>query len=225
MVLKLLFRPLFIYLSRIIDIYRLKRKYPGLKIGDYVTIVSSSFMGGNSIASNSLISECEFGEYSYSSSNVFMCRAKIGKFTCIGPNVTIGLARHPLGKFASIHPMFYSASVDLGASFIDINKFEEKSEEVHIGNDVWIGEGVTIPGGVIIGDGSVIAAGAVVVKNVEAYTIVGGIPARRIKYRYNEETRLALIQMAWWDQSQNWLKQHSDYFEDVEKLISVWKSG
>jgi acetyltransferase-like isoleucine patch superfamily enzyme len=121
--------------------------------------------------------------------------------------------------------MFYSASVDLGASFIDINKFEEKSEEVHIGNDVWIGEGVTIPGGVIIGDGSVIAAGAVVVKNVEAYTIVGGIPARRIKYRYNEETRLALIQMAWWDQSQNWLKQHSDYFEDVEKLISVWKSG
>ena len=71
--------------------------------------------------------------------------------------------------------------------------------QVLIGNDVWIGDDVTILGGVRIGDGAVIAAGAVVVKDVPPYAIVGGNPAKIIKYRFPEETVERLRRIAWWD--------------------------
>jgi acetyltransferase-like isoleucine patch superfamily enzyme len=223
MVIKLFFRPIFFRIKKIVSICRLKRKYPDLAVGDYVTIISSSFEGSNSVANNSLISECVFGKYSYSGNNAFICRAKIGRFTCIGPNVSIGLAKHPVENIASVHPVFYSFRVKSGASFVKSNKFDELSETVYIGNDVWIGEGVTIPGGVTIGDGAIIASGAVVVKDVGPYEIVGGVPAKRIKYRFSIAARSALIEMAWWDKDEVWLKKHSSYFEDVEKLIKIMR--
>lgn len=89
--------------------------------------------------------------------------------------------------------------------------------QVLIGNDVWIGDNVTILGGVRIGDGAVIAAGAVVVKDVPPYAIVGGNPAKIIKYRFPEETIERLRRIAWWDWDGEKIREcREDMYGEVE---------
>lgn len=71
--------------------------------------------------------------------------------------------------------------------------------DVIVGNDVWMASGVKILSGVKIGDGAVIGANALVSKDVEPYSIVGGNPAKLIKYRFDEETISKLLKIKWWD--------------------------
>ena len=68
-----------------------------------------------------------------------------------------------------------------------------------VGNDVWIGQNVTVMPGVHIGDGAIIAANSVVTKDVPPYTIVGGLPAKPIRRRYDEETVARMEKLRWWD--------------------------
>lgn len=68
-----------------------------------------------------------------------------------------------------------------------------------VGNDVWIGWGATIMPGVTIGDGAIIATRSVVTRNVEPYAVVGGNPAKPIRYRFDQDTRRRLVELAWWD--------------------------
>lgn len=95
-----------------------------------------------------------------------------------------------------------------------INKWRLKRKgEVLIGNDVWIGSDVSIMGGVTIHNGAVVAANAVVTKDVPPYAIVGGNPARVIKYRCSEETIEKLNQICWWNWSPELIADRSSYFE------------
>ena len=96
----------------------------------------------------------------------------------------------------------------------------EKKISIEIGNDVWIGSRATILEGVNIGDGVVVAAGAVVTKDVPPYAIVGGVPARIIRYRFDEETIQNLLKMKWWEKDQEWIQNHADDFDDVKQLFS-----
>lgn len=93
-----------------------------------------------------------------------------------------------------------------------------------IGNDVWIGINSTILNNVVIGDGAVIGAGAVVTKDVSPYSVVGGVPARLIKFRFSEEQIDRLLRIKWWDWPLELISQRIDDFNNVELFISKYDS-
>jgi acetyltransferase-like isoleucine patch superfamily enzyme len=122
----------------------------------------------------------------------------IGAFSSIGPDVLIGgLGQHPTEQL-STHPAFYSARGQSGKTFISTENTSELPRTV-IGNDVWVGARSIILDGLHIGDGAIIAAGAVVTKSVPPYMIMGGVPARVIRPRFNDNVIAALIDWRWWE--------------------------
>ena len=144
----------------------------------------------------------------------------IGRFCAIGPNVITGYPEHSV-KSLSPHIMFSDTDSSWTYGFCDYfnnNKEIEsikkkqseelsKKNEIIIGNDVWIGGNVIIMRGVTIGDGAIVATGAVVTKNVEPYSIVGGVPAKLIRYRFDKKTIKRLTKLKWWDYGPDCLKE------------------
>ena len=121
-------------------------------------------------------------------------KLKIGKFCSIAPDVRIFLAGEHPTTTVSTYPFNYM--------FNDGDKLPRNNGskgDIVIGNDVWIGDGVLILSGVTIGDGAVIAARAVVTRDVVPYSIVGGVPAKIIKMRFNQLTIQELLKIACWD--------------------------
>ena len=159
------------------------------------------------------------GDYSYIAKNAQISHCRIGKFCSIGPNCCCGLGIHPTNGI-STSPMFYSTAKQNGMTLCKENKVEESLQTV-IGNDVFIGANVTILDGVAIGDGAVIGAGAVVTSDVPPYAIVGGVPARIIKYRFDEETVKSILRTKWWDGDENQLRIIERNFFDVKELLNL----
>jgi acetyltransferase-like isoleucine patch superfamily enzyme len=149
------------------------------------------------IKENTKIPGVEIGEYSYGFPIISRWTdkyiLKIGKFCSIADNVQIIIDGNHRSDWVSTYPF------NILKSFPNNPGHPEGKGNMTIGNDVWIGKNVIIVPGVCIGDGAIIAAGSVVIKNVEDYQIVGGNPAKPIKYRFNEEQINALKKIAWWN--------------------------
>ncbi len=182
------------------------------------------FGGYNSIGDDNVIIDSSFGFASYCSNNCNIAYTKIGKYCCIGRRFTTSVGLHPAKKYVSIHPAFYSIAKQSGFSFVNENKFKEidllfeNKYCVKIGNDVWIGDNVTVLSGIEIGDGAIIAAGAVVTKNVEPYSIVGGVPARFIRYRFTNEQKNMLEVIKWWNRDISWIRENVNLFMNIEEF-------
>ena len=159
--------------------------------------------------------QIEIGLYSYGSCFdpcAIASFTKIGRYCSFASGVRIFNGNHPL-EFQSMHPFFYNPVFGyVQKELIDRNRLT-------IGNDVWVGYNAVItPSVKSIGDGAVIGAGAVVTKNVPDYAVVVGNPARVVKYRFSEETRLKIKSSKWWD------KDIKDIRKDLEEFTHPFEN-
>lgn len=139
------------------------------------------------------------GSYGYPEIAFYDAGAKltVGKYCGFAPKVTILLGGEHHHDWVSSYPF---SLLDENARLLPGYPFSKG--DVTIGNDVWVGYDALILSGVTVGDGAVIAARSLVTKNVEPFSIVGGVPAKRLKYRFDEGTIESLQRIAWW----NWPK-------------------
>ena len=166
------------------------------------------FSYDNVIHDNCCIINCKIGQKTYISSNSKIKNCIIGSFCSIGQEVHIGLPKHPINEFISTHPFIYTTY------YLIHNKsnFVTNSSTI-IGNDVWIGNRVTFIGDIEIGNGAIIAAGSIVTKNVLPYSIVGGVPAKLIKFRFDEDRITKIEEMNWWNWTDADITKNINYFK------------
>lgn len=186
---------------------------------------NTEFEGWNLLAEGACLCNSYIGYASYLGRETYLNRVKIGRYTCIGPKVENILGAHPSHKFVSIHPSFYSVLKQSGFTYAKQQLFDEytysnKDEGIinTIGNDVWIGQSAMIMQGVTINDGAIVAAGALVNKDVPAYAIVGGIPAKIIGWRFEKEDIDFLQKLKWWEKDKKWIEEHAGLFDDISCL-------
>lgn len=163
------------------------------------------------------------GAHTYISVGTDIENAEIGKYCSIADHCRIGMSGHSL-DYLSTSPIFTQTVNALQERWIekDIIKDKSENERTYIGNDVWVGSHVLINGGVHIGNGACIAAGAVVVKDVPPYAIVGGVPAKLIRYRFSQEIIDKLEKLQWWSLPEDVLKENIHLFQtDIINLDTI----
>lgn len=197
-----------------------------IRITPFARIDNTTLLEGNiSIGRNTILLRSSVGQYSYLGNNCVFTNTTIGRFCSISSNVEVITGTHPSSIFGSTHPSFFAVNTPNGKGFVDDNIFKEhkltdSGRSLEIGNDVWIGAHVKILEGIKIGDGAIVAAGSVVTKDVEPYTIVGGVPAKVIRYRFDESVIKSLCVMKWWNWPIEKIKAKATLFNDVNKLIN-----
>ena len=171
------------------------------------------------LGDNCVVTESSFGDYTYLFAQNDVYCSEIGKFNSIATGVRINPVQHPMRERAAAHHLTYRAAhYGLGEDDPTIIHWR-RSRRVTTGNDVWIGHNAVVMGGVTIGDGAVVAAGAVVTHDVAPYEIVGGVPARHMGWRYEENTIAAMLRIRWWDWSHEELKERLLDFNDVPAFV------
>ena len=151
------------------------------------------------VGARTILLDVEMGDYSYVVNDAQITYTTIGKFCSIAAMTRINPGNHPMHRATQAH-FTYRASAYFPGEADDTEFFAwRKSYRVHIGHDVWIGHGAILLPGRGIGTGAVVAAGAIVTKDVPAYTIVAGNPARPVRRRFSEDVADRLARLAWWD--------------------------
>ncbi len=183
---------------------------------------------------------CKVGRYTYGYKELlqqYPLASSIGRYCSINCTARIW-NNHPL-DYVTTHPMldhmlFYSQKSHekrkqlikkYGKYYENIgagNSQLRNNKPVIIGNDVWIGANVIILPGVIIGDGAVLGAGAVITKNIEPYAIVGGVPAKIIRYRFNEDEIRGFLKIQWWNWSIEKVESNIELFYQPKKFLQLY---
>lgn len=144
------------------------------------------------------VAESAMGDYSYVVNDSDIAYASIGKFCSIASHVRINPGNHPLDRVALNHFTYRSSAYGLGEDDPAVFGWR-RSKPVALGPDVWVGHGAILLPGVTVGAGAAIGAGAVVTKDVPAFAVAVGNPARVIRFRFPEAVQAALLRVAWWD--------------------------
>ena len=170
-------------------------------------------------------SDSELGDYSYVERHAEVIYARIGKFCAIASNARINALEHPLER-VSQHKITYRANeYFLGAKLDGEFRERRQGKLVEVGHDVWVGHGAIVKPGVKIGHGAVIAAGAIVTRDVPAYAIVAGVPAKFMRWRFEPKLSERIISLGWWDWKHDKLALAVDDMRrlPVEEFLEKWE--
>ena len=165
------------------------------------------------------------GRYSYVGNDTDVECADIGQFCSISDHCRIGMGGHTLSHISSC-PLFTQKINGCQEQWIENDIHAVEVKRAVLGNYVRVGSHLLINGGVTVGHGAVVGAGAVVVKDVPPYAIVGGVPAKVIRYRFSTEVIEKLLELQWWNLPDETLKENIRFFQkedfsvnDIEDFI------
>ena len=145
----------------------------------------------------------------------------VGSFCSFAPGVKLFLGGNHRTDWVSTFPFGHTSENTFGKE--QIEGHPSTNGNINIGNDVWIGAYATIMSGVTIGNGAVIAANSHVVKDVAPYSIVGGNPAKHLRYRFEPEVILVLMRLKWWDWSDEEIKKIIPILQSKPDIKKLWE--
>lgn len=189
-------------------------------------ITNSHFGRFVEIGKGTRLNNAHFGDYSYCDRSADIANARIGKFANIAAFTRIGPTDHPMNQ-ASLHHFLYRSSDYFDDAGVDEDFFAHRQSRLaHIGHDTWIGHNAVIRPEITIGDGAIVASSSVVTKDVAAYQIVAGVPAKPIRDRFAPKIAERIQALAWWDWDHQTLRDRLDDFRKmpIEAFLEKYES-
>lgn len=186
------------------------------------TVLNSQVDKTAALRQQTRIHNCRVGRYTYIARNTLAQRVDFGDFCSVSEGCNIGMPSHPT-EFVSTSPVFLQGGNYLKKHFAALPY--ENCPTTTVGNDVWIGAHAQVKSGLTIGNGAIIAAGAVVTHDVPPYAIVGGVPAKVIRYRFDEETIHRLEAIRWWDSTDAQLTKTGPLVGDMQAFLTACEEG
>lgn len=186
-------------------------------------VFNSSIHKTAKINSGATIVNSTIGRYSYTCYDDEIVNCEIGQFCSISDEVVIGGAEHPM-NWVSTSPVFQNVKHSGPNKKFSEFDFEGIKKTV-IGNDVWIGRRAIIKAGVKVGDGAVVGSGSMVTKDIPPYAIAGGVPAKILKYRFDEETITELLQSEWWNMPDEVIGKYAHLIKEPIAFINAMKES
>jgi acetyltransferase-like isoleucine patch superfamily enzyme len=218
----LLRNPFTIWINWLVKKMIVEHRFKGkrLSVGYMAKASNCNFGEYNTLYDRVLLNNVVLGDFTYVANDSVLTNTTVGKFSCIGPEVICGLGKHPTRDHVSVHPAFFSPIGQAQIAFATETYFEEYAP-IDIGNDVWIGARATVLDGVRIGSGAIVGAGAIVTKDVPDYAVVGGVPAKILRYRFEPAEIEFLVELQWWNKEVHWLRDNHRLFHDIKSLRSA----
>jgi len=180
-------------------------------------LVNVSVGPGSVVEAGSSVRDSVLGRHSFCGYDCSIYNANIGSFVSIASEVVIGAAEHPM-DWISTSPVFSKGRDSVRTKFSEFLLPAPKTTKV--GSDVWIGHRAIILSGVVVGHGAVVGAGAVVTKDVPPYSVVGGVPAKKIGMRFPDKHVEALVESKWWDLPDPIIARSAKFAKDPMRFLA-----